>query len=133
MFIPFFFRKPPVYQHKECKLLDVETGKCTRRNVIVQRNEFSCKHFDKLDASSTFEKFRCTHNSCDWQRPIELAFNEYYISEEDTTVEVGFFRCEICGEITALHQFGGQSLIKVQNGEDINDPQWLGAKISEHL
>lgn len=124
-FIPFFFKKKPVFQHKDCKNFNQENSKCTLRNVIVPRLEFSCKD---RNVNTLYEKFRCMH--CETNNKIQEKGIKTY-ETEDATVQVGFFKCLNCGKITAVHQLNGQHVIPVDpETEDVYDDNWLAAKIS---
>ncbi|MDD4247663.1 MAG: hypothetical protein PHT13_00920 [Methanosarcina sp.] len=124
-FIPFFFEKEPVFQHKDCTKFNPENSKCTRRNVIVQRGEFSCK---ERDVENRYQKFRCMH--CETNDKIqEMGIKTYDITSH--MVQVGFFKCLNCGEITAVFQLNGQQVVPVDpETEDVYDANWLAAKIS---
>jgi hypothetical protein len=129
-FIPAFPEKSPVYFHTNCKNFNPETGKCIRRNVIVNKEHLAC-HTDLDLIDDTYQKIRCMHNDCDWTGGVEKSIGIKTYETENNIVQVEFFRCGICNHITAVHQLGGQHVIAVDpETEDVYDDNWLAAKIS---
>ncbi|MDD3040570.1 hypothetical protein [Bacteroides sp.] len=124
-FIPFYFEREPVFQHKDCGNFDPETGKCKRRNVLVIRTEISCQ--DRA-VTSRYNKFKCL--ACGQNEKFEKLGIKTYETETHI-IQVGFFKCKTCGKITAVFQLNGQRLIPVEPEiEDVFDPNWLTLKIA---
>jgi ferredoxin-like protein FixX len=126
MEIPFYLRKPAVYLHQDCTHFDEAESKCKLKTMGVKKKELACKDKDIANPEKR-DSFVCKHCHSPKWKPYEVNRIWYKVGDDD--VQIAFFECIECGEITAACAKDYQRVWAIPSEEDYAAQNWSGVNI----